>query len=80
MPDSKRLRKYFELDASTDPVRLGIRCPLAAQTAKSVSFSSRQRAVSEEWCGTPPRSVSSDVAVAGCEEDEELAARPWDPV
>ena len=39
------------------------------QTAKSVSRSSRQRATSDGWCGTPPRSVSLGVAVVGCEDE-----------
>eukprot|EP00964_Phaeocystis_antarctica_P034982 scaffold19929_cov67-Phaeocystis_antarctica.AAC.1 len=44
--------------------------------AKSVSRSSRQRATSEEWCGTPPLSVSlGAAAVEACEEEDEgLAA------
>ena len=46
----------------------------SALTAMSVSRSSRQRPASAGWCGTPPCSVSLVVAVAGCEEDEALAA------
>ena len=39
-----------------------------------MSRSSRQRPASAGWCGTPPCSVSLVVAVAGCEEDEAVAA------
>eukprot|EP00964_Phaeocystis_antarctica_P068085 scaffold41232_cov66-Phaeocystis_antarctica.AAC.6 len=71
MPDSKRFRKYFELEARA--TRWALNSTPSALTAKSVSRSSRQRATSEAWCGTPPRSVSLGAAV-GCEEDEEPAA------
>ena len=43
----------------------------SALTAKSVSRSSRQRATSEAWCGTPPLSVSLGAAPADWEEEEE---------
>ena len=70
MPDSKRFRKYFEHDASA--TRWALNSTPSAQTAKSVSRSSRQRPASNGWCGTPPCSVSLGTAVAaGCEEDEE---------
>ena len=38
---------------------------LGADGEVAVSWSSRQRATSEGWCGTPPRSVSMGAAVAG---------------
>eukprot|EP00964_Phaeocystis_antarctica_P030578 scaffold17279_cov65-Phaeocystis_antarctica.AAC.3 len=73
MPDSKRFRKYPEHDASAS--RWALNSTPSAQTAKSVSRSSRQRATSEEWCGTPPLSVSlGAAAVVGSEVDEALAA------
>eukprot|EP00964_Phaeocystis_antarctica_P054225 scaffold31853_cov71-Phaeocystis_antarctica.AAC.7 len=71
MPDSKRFRKYFELEASA--TRWALNSTPSALRAKSVSRSSRQRPASEGWCGTPPRSVSL-VAPSGCEEGEVLAA------
>eukprot|EP00964_Phaeocystis_antarctica_P089998 scaffold57506_cov62-Phaeocystis_antarctica.AAC.11 len=70
MPDSKRFRKYSELEASA--TRCTLNSTPSAQTAKSVSRSSRQRAVTEAWCGTPPRSVSLVAAVASCEKDVAL--------
>merc|ERR1712194_733505 len=74
MPDSKRLRKYFELEARA--TRWALNSTPSAQMAKSVSRSSRQRPASEGWCGTPPLSVSLGAAPGVCEEDEapELAA------
>eukprot|EP00964_Phaeocystis_antarctica_P061298 scaffold36620_cov67-Phaeocystis_antarctica.AAC.4 len=73
MPDSKRFRKYFELEASA--TRWAMKSTPSAQRAKSVSRSSRQRPASEGWCGTPPLSVSLvAAALAGCEEDEALVA------
>eukprot|EP00964_Phaeocystis_antarctica_P067650 scaffold40941_cov50-Phaeocystis_antarctica.AAC.1 len=73
MPDSKRLRKYFELEASA--TRWALNSTPSAQTAKSVSRSSRQSPASEGWCGTPPCSVSlGAVAAAGCEGAEAVAA------
>eukprot|EP00964_Phaeocystis_antarctica_P100580 scaffold66177_cov68-Phaeocystis_antarctica.AAC.2 len=74
MPDSKRFKKYPEHDASA--TRWALNSTPSAQTAKSVSRSPRQRATREEWCGTPPLSVSLGAAVAagGGEEDEALAA------
>eukprot|EP00964_Phaeocystis_antarctica_P099635 scaffold65448_cov64-Phaeocystis_antarctica.AAC.5 len=72
MPDSKRFRKYFELEASA--TRCALNSTPSAQTAKSVSRSSRQRPVSEGWCGTPPLSVSLVAAVADGEDDEESRA------
>eukprot|EP00964_Phaeocystis_antarctica_P135801 scaffold100167_cov65-Phaeocystis_antarctica.AAC.7 len=67
MFDSKRVRKYPELDAST--MRCALNSTPSAQTAKSVSRSSRQRPASDGWCGTPPHSVSLGVAVVGCEDE-----------
>merc|ERR1712194_939266 len=72
MPDSKRLRKYFELEARA--TRWALNSTPSAQMAKSVSRSSRQRPTSEGWCGTPPLSVSLGAALADGEEDEALAA------
>eukprot|EP00964_Phaeocystis_antarctica_P130969 scaffold94850_cov64-Phaeocystis_antarctica.AAC.6 len=73
MPDSKRFRKYFELEASA--TRWVLNSTPSAQTAKSVSRSSRQRPASEGWCGMPPRSMSLGAAASkSCEEDEALAA------
>eukprot|EP00964_Phaeocystis_antarctica_P010689 scaffold5888_cov62-Phaeocystis_antarctica.AAC.2 len=73
MPDSKRFRKYFELEASA--TRWALNSTPSAQRAKSVSRSSRQRPASEGWCGTPPHRVSlGAAAVVGGEEDEALAA------
>eukprot|EP00964_Phaeocystis_antarctica_P025402 scaffold14274_cov65-Phaeocystis_antarctica.AAC.6 len=71
MPDSKRFRKYSELEASA--TRCALNSTPSAQRAKSVSRSSRQRPASEGWCGTPPPSVSLGAAVAGFEENEALA-------
>ena len=72
MPDSKMFRKYPEHDASA--TRWALNSTPSAQTAKSVSRSSRQRPASEGWCGTPPLSVSlGAAAAAGCEEDEAVA-------
>ena len=73
MPDSKMFRKYPEHDASA--TRWALNSTPSALTAKSVSRSSRQRATSEAWCGTPPLSVSlGAVASSGDEEDEGLVA------
>eukprot|EP00964_Phaeocystis_antarctica_P116340 scaffold80276_cov62-Phaeocystis_antarctica.AAC.5 len=73
MPDSKRFRKYPEHDASA--TRWALNSTPSALTAKSVSRSSRQRATSEAWCGTPPLSVSlGAAAVVGCEVEDEAAA------
>eukprot|EP00964_Phaeocystis_antarctica_P103351 scaffold68640_cov34-Phaeocystis_antarctica.AAC.2 len=71
MPDSKRFRKYPEHDASA--IRCALNSTPSAQTAKSVSRSSRQRVTSE--CRSPPRSVSLVPAAAGREEEEEVRAR-----
>eukprot|EP00964_Phaeocystis_antarctica_P048666 scaffold28188_cov66-Phaeocystis_antarctica.AAC.4 len=72
MPDSKRFRKYPEPDAST--TRCALNSTPSAQTEKSVSRSSCQRATSEEWCRTPSLSVSLGAAPAGGEEDEASVA------
>ena len=64
MPDSNRLRKYFELEARA--TRWALNSTPSALMVKSVSLSSRQRPASEGWCGTPPCSVSLVVAVADC--------------
>ena len=69
MPDSKSFRKYPEHDASA--TRWALNSTPSALTAKSVSRSSRQRATSEAWCGTPPLSVSLGAAPAGWEEEED---------
>jgi hypothetical protein len=63
MPESKRLRKYPELEAST------MRCtlhstPSAQTTNMSVKRASRQSEASSEWCGSPPLSVSLGVDAA----------------
>ena len=58
MPDSKRFRKYTELEAST--TRWALNSTPSAQMAKSVSRSSRQRPAIVGWCGTPPLSVNLD--------------------
>ena len=49
--------------------------PLAL-TAKSVSRSSRQRATSEAWCGTPPRSVSIGAVAVRIERTSREASSP----
>ena len=72
MPDSKSFRKYPEHDASA--TRWALNSTPSALTAKLVSRSSRQRATSEAWCGTPPLSVSLGAAPAGWEEDDEEEA------
>eukprot|EP00964_Phaeocystis_antarctica_P000081 scaffold40_cov66-Phaeocystis_antarctica.AAC.5 len=73
MPDSKRFRKYPEHDASA--TRCALNSTPSALRAKSVSRSSRQRAMSEVWCGTPPlRVILGAAAVAGCEEEDEALA------
>eukprot|EP00964_Phaeocystis_antarctica_P048957 scaffold28351_cov52-Phaeocystis_antarctica.AAC.3 len=67
MPDSKRFRKYFELEASA--TRCALNSTPSAETAKSVSLLSRQRPASEGWYGTPPLNVSVGTAVTGGEDD-----------
>ena len=69
MPDSKRFRKYPEHDAST--TQWALNSTPSALKAKSVSRSSRQRATSEAWCGTPPHSVNLGAAPGAWEEEEE---------
>ena len=73
IPDSKSFRKYFELEASA--TRWALNSTPSAQTAKSVSRSSRQRAMSDEWCGTPPLSVTLHGAVAAGYDDYRGGAR-----
>eukprot|EP00964_Phaeocystis_antarctica_P112029 scaffold76252_cov57-Phaeocystis_antarctica.AAC.5 len=73
MPESKRLRKYPELEASA--ARCALNSTPSAQRAMSVSFSWRQRAASEEWCASPPRSV----IVGAAAEDNDVRAR-FDPI
>ena len=62
MPESKRLRKYPELEAST--MRCALYSTPSAQTTMSVKRASRQSEASSEWCGSPPRNVSLGVAAA----------------
>jgi hypothetical protein len=62
MPESKRLRKYPELEAST------MRCtlhstPSAQTTNMSVKRASRQSEASSELCGSPPLSVCVSLGV-----------------
>eukprot|EP00964_Phaeocystis_antarctica_P095199 scaffold61737_cov70-Phaeocystis_antarctica.AAC.2 len=67
MPESNRLRKYPELEAST--MLCALHSTPSAQTAMSVRRESRQSEASVAWCGSPPLSVSLGVAAAA------LAAR-----
>ena len=62
MPESKRLRKYPELEAST--MRCALHSTPSAQTTMSVKRASRQSEASSEWCGSPPLSVSLGVDAA----------------
>eukprot|EP00964_Phaeocystis_antarctica_P114939 scaffold78890_cov71-Phaeocystis_antarctica.AAC.1 len=62
MPESKRLRKYPELEAST--MRCALHSTPSAQTTMSVKRESRQSEASTEWCGSPPLSVSLGAARA----------------
>eukprot|EP00964_Phaeocystis_antarctica_P071892 scaffold43920_cov69-Phaeocystis_antarctica.AAC.2 len=73
MPESKRLRKYPELEASA--ARCALNSTPSAQRAMSVSFSLRQRAASEEWCASPPLSVILGSAAAAAEDEGLEAAR-----
>jgi hypothetical protein len=57
MPESKRLRKYPELEAST--MRCALHSTPSAQTTMSVKRASRQSEASSEWCGSPPLSVKA---------------------
>ena len=59
MPESKRLRKYPELEAST--MRCALHSTPSALTTMSVKRASRQSEASSEWCGSPPLSVSLGV-------------------
>eukprot|EP00964_Phaeocystis_antarctica_P109450 scaffold73918_cov72-Phaeocystis_antarctica.AAC.2 len=62
MPESNRLRKYPELEAST--MRCALHSTPSAQTVMSVKRESRQSEASVGWCGSPPLSVSLDAAAA----------------
>ena len=62
MVDSKRRRKYPELEAST--MRCALHSTPSAQTTMSVKRASRQSEASSEWCGSPPLSVSLGVDAA----------------
>ena len=62
MPESKRLRKYPELEAST--IRWALHSTPSAQTTMSVKRASRQSEASFEWCGSPPLSLSLGAAAA----------------